>query len=139
MKFKQLDSLDKQVLKETNLLKNRVTLQKNIVKRNIKNSVSNFNGFQNIKFTVSKRTFSILQNKGSVKVKRPIYSIKTIEQTALYEHGLSVFGDSLKFEKWLKKPNDALNEKIPFSLLNTSEGIKKVDDILGRIENGIFS
>ncbi len=57
----------------------------------------------------------------------------------LYQHGNSVFEDSKKFERWLNKPNGALNGEIPANLIETKEGIRQVDKILGRIEHGIFS
>lgn len=59
--------------------------------------------------------------------------------TALYQHGNSVFEDPLKFERWLNKPNGALNGETPANLIETEAGIKQVDKILGRIEHGIFS
>ncbi|TAG20642.1 MAG: DUF2384 domain-containing protein [Cytophagales bacterium] len=61
------------------------------------------------------------------------------ELTAFYKHGIRVFEDSLKFERWLNKPNGALDGQLPADLIQTAEGIKQVDKILGRIEHGIFS
>jgi uncharacterized protein (DUF2384 family) len=52
---------------------------------------------------------------------------------------LSVFEDAQKLKRWLHKENKALNGQKPFDLLNTPTGIKLVNQILGRIEDGVYS
>lgn len=75
-------------------------------------------------------------NKGLQKANDILQSKQYDE---LFKHGFSVFEDSQKFAHWLKKPNGALNGKIPADIIHTKDGIKEVDKILGRIEHGIFS
>ena len=53
--------------------------------------------------------------------------------------GLSVFENADKFNQWLHKENRALKGQAPFSLLNTPTGIKVVNQVLGRIEEGIYT
>ncbi len=50
-----------------------------------------------------------------------------------------VFGDSEKALRWLRRPNAALGNVTPIELLETPDGIQRVDMVLGRIEHGIFS
>ncbi|WP_074672382.1 MbcA/ParS/Xre antitoxin family protein [Maribacter dokdonensis] len=57
----------------------------------------------------------------------------------LFNYGEKVFGDKSNFQKWLNSENKALENKTPKSLLETKEGIQRVNDELGRIEHGIFS
>src|SRR5438477_12911438 len=40
---------------------------------------------------------------------------------------------------WLQEPNDALGGRAPFELLKTDVGTRQVEQIIGRIEYGIFS
>jgi len=40
---------------------------------------------------------------------------------------------------WLHEPNRALGERLPISLLETEVGARQVEQIIGRIEHGVFS
>jgi len=53
--------------------------------------------------------------------------------------GLALFENKEKLNNWLNKENRALNGARPFNLLNNPTGIKMVNQILGRIEEGIYS
>jgi putative toxin-antitoxin system antitoxin component (TIGR02293 family) len=48
-------------------------------------------------------------------------------------------GSSDKGHRWLGKPNRALDGKRPMDLLATEVGARLVEDVLGRIEHGVFS
>lgn len=138
MELEQLDSLENGETKEANLNKGTPRNTRHNVKRI--GNISNINSYLSPRFKTNKINISVIPvHKLRVTTNNRLSPRNTIEESALYEHGLSVFGDARKFENWLRKPNGALDEKIPFNLLNTVEGIKKVDDILGRIEHGIFS
>ena len=41
--------------------------------------------------------------------------------------------------EWLRTPQVGLNNRIPLDLLNTEAGAREVEDLLGRIENGVLS
>ncbi len=56
----------------------------------------------------------------------------------LIDKGVVVFGCFDKFYNWLYEENLALGSK-PIGLLSSESGIKRVIDILGRIEHGIIS
>lgn len=62
-----------------------------------------------------------------------------IEIAKVVEHALDVFGDEEKVKKWLSLPNRALNNIKPIDLFHIPTGLSLVNDILGRIEHGIFS
>ena len=57
----------------------------------------------------------------------------------LASYGDSVFQDQAKFTRWLRRPLRLLGERSPLDLLDSLTGIQLVDDILGRIEYGVFS
>ena len=50
-----------------------------------------------------------------------------------------VFEEVESAQNWLKRPNQALNGEIPLNLLDTEAGVEQVDDLLSRIEYGIYS
>ena len=49
-----------------------------------------------------------------------------------------VFGTREKAMSWLRAPLPWLGDKTPLSLLHSSEGIQEVEDVLGRIEQGVW-
>jgi putative toxin-antitoxin system antitoxin component (TIGR02293 family) len=54
-------------------------------------------------------------------------------------HAEKVFGERAKASRWLHKPNRALGGVSPLSLLDTDLGTREVEQILGRIEYGVYS
>jgi putative toxin-antitoxin system antitoxin component (TIGR02293 family) len=50
-----------------------------------------------------------------------------------------VFNDSEKARQWLLRSNRALGHVSPLSLLDTDEGVRQVEAVLGRIEHGVWS
>jgi putative toxin-antitoxin system antitoxin component (TIGR02293 family) len=56
----------------------------------------------------------------------------------LYEHALDVLGDPEIVRQWLNTPAPAFADMKPLELLDTTPGIKEVDNLLGRIEHGVF-
>jgi len=41
--------------------------------------------------------------------------------------------------RWLREPNVALGKRIPLAMLGTDGGARQVEQIVGRIEHGVFS
>jgi len=62
-----------------------------------------------------------------------------IEITKVVEHAFLVFENEDKVKSWLNYPNRALNNTKPIDLFYIPTGLKMVDDILGRIEYGVYS
>jgi len=50
-----------------------------------------------------------------------------------------VLGSREKARSWIRKPNRALNGEPPLAMLDTDIGTQAVDDVLTRIEHGVFS
>jgi len=55
---------------------------------------------------------------------------------SLMKHGISVFGDTDTFSRWLERPNFFFDEKSPCYYLDTISGIKLIDDRLTSMEYG---
>jgi putative toxin-antitoxin system antitoxin component (TIGR02293 family) len=69
----------------------------------------------------------------------PPVSEKLLQLSMLFKAGLRVFEDIDAFNQWLSLPNIALGQVAPKSLLDTHFGIKLVQDVLFRLEHGVFS
>ena len=57
----------------------------------------------------------------------------------LYDRAVEVFGDKKMGRKWLKEPAWALGDIPPLEFAETELGAQEVDDLLGRIEHGVFT
>lgn len=57
----------------------------------------------------------------------------------LAAHGLDVFEDQGKFNRWLRRPLPVLQQQSPLQLLDTVTGFRVVDQLLGRMEYGVYS
>jgi putative toxin-antitoxin system antitoxin component (TIGR02293 family) len=57
----------------------------------------------------------------------------------LAAHGVDVFEDQGKFNRWLRRPLSLLGNQSPLDLLDTASGFQVVDELLGRIEYGVYS
>lgn len=62
-----------------------------------------------------------------------------IEVARVLEHTYRVFIDKEKVQRWLSKPNNALHGESPIFLFSTPTGIGMVEDVLTRIEEGVYS
>ncbi len=58
---------------------------------------------------------------------------------ALMAHAVDTFGDPAKAHAWLTTPNPVLSNLQPIEIANTSEGVAQVEELLTRIDYGIFS
>lgn len=58
--------------------------------------------------------------------------------TAAIERATEVIGDRQEAMRWLGTPVRALNFAPPISLLATSDGAKRVIDVLGQMEHGVW-
>jgi putative toxin-antitoxin system antitoxin component (TIGR02293 family) len=66
-------------------------------------------------------------------------SDKVIRFARLLEHATNVFGDVDKARAWLKHPQYGLGGAIPLDYAETEIGAREVDNLLGRIDYGVYS
>ena len=57
----------------------------------------------------------------------------------VFAHAISVLGRVDKAASWMLRANRALQGLPPLELLDTDAGVQEVDDVLGRLEYGIFA
>jgi putative toxin-antitoxin system antitoxin component (TIGR02293 family) len=99
-------------------------------------------------FDLSRETTASLLNVSSPTIYRWIrthkkldknLSSKLFEIADLFLYGTEVFGNKENFFKWTELPNTALGGMKPLEIIELSEGVSKVRDVLLRIEYGVFS
>ena|ERR1041385_3211226 len=61
------------------------------------------------------------------------------ELAQLLFRATDVFDDEKEAVRWLKSPIRALDDHTPLDYAHTAVGIREVENVLGRIEHGIFS
>lgn len=57
----------------------------------------------------------------------------------LYQHGEEVFADLNNFKPWMRQPMSLFGNKSALDLLDTATGFELVDNVLTRIEMGVYS
>ena len=85
---------------------------------------------------VSKRTIEKVKDE---ELLSPAVSDRVLQIASLYNHGSQVLGGRESFKEWLNQPLIALGGKKPIELINNDTGISIINDLLGRIEYGVYS
>lgn len=58
--------------------------------------------------------------------------------TRVVELGRKVLGDEAKIRGWLHAPSRALGGVVPIELLDTDRGVRAVEEVLLRLEHGMY-
>ena len=82
---------------------------------------------------------STLQRRKAAGRLSPDESDKVLRFTRLLEHATDVFGDVDKARAWLKHPQYGLGGAVPLDYAETEIGAREVDNLLGRIDYGVYS
>jgi putative toxin-antitoxin system antitoxin component (TIGR02293 family) len=61
-----------------------------------------------------------------------------IQIIELFQKGFKLFGEK-KFKIWIRTSNKVLNDNKPIEIMDTSIGIEMIEDVIGRIEHGVYS
>ena len=85
---------------------------------------------------IAKRTLTRRKQEGRFKVDE---SERVFRIAKLYDKAIDVFEDRNLARKWFKEPARALNGNTPLEYADTELGAQEVEDLLGRIEYGVFS
>jgi putative toxin-antitoxin system antitoxin component (TIGR02293 family) len=82
---------------------------------------------------------STLQRRKAAGRLSPDESDKVLRFARLLEHATDVFGDIDKGRAWLKHPQYGLGGAVPLDYAETEIGAREVDNLLGRIDYGVYS
>ena len=87
-------------------------------------------------FDVSVKTLERKDGKARLDKKT---SSHALEIAKVVQHAYEVFRDEEKVKVWINRENNALNNMKPIQIFDTLSGLNMVNDILGRIEEGVYS
>jgi putative toxin-antitoxin system antitoxin component (TIGR02293 family) len=70
----------------------------------------------------------------------PEESERLLRIATIFEAAVDLFeGDSAAAVNWLNTPRKALGDRTPLAYARTEPGAREVEDLIGRLEHGIFS
>jgi len=69
----------------------------------------------------------------------PDQSDKVVRFTRIFAQAKQVFGDDERARLWLNFPQWGLGGAVPLDYARTEVGAREVEDLLGRIEYGVYS
>lgn len=85
---------------------------------------------------IPRRTLLDRRRRGALSREQSDLAVRVARIHAI---ALDVLGSAEKARQWLRWPIAALDGQTPLSLLDTEEGGRVVEAVLGRIEHGVFS
>jgi putative toxin-antitoxin system antitoxin component (TIGR02293 family) len=69
---------------------------------------------------------------------RDVHTVDLDGIVTVTARAIEVFGTREKAIRWLRTPLPSLSDRTPLSMLNTADGIEHIEDVLGRIEQGVW-
>ena len=86
---------------------------------------------------ISKATFH--RRKGGAAKLPPAVSDRVVRYARLLGQALQVFGDLESAKQWLGAPQFGLGGAVPLDFARSEVGAREVENLLGRIEYGVYS
>ncbi len=83
---------------------------------------------------IPRRTLYARRQKGTLSREQSDLVVRLARIQAIADE---IFDERQKSHSWLRRPNGALDGQVPLSLLDTEEGGRLVEAVLGRIAHGI--
>ena len=75
----------------------------------------------------------------SATTRKGVSTIRSARAWQVFERAEAVFEDDRGVAAWFTAPNPALCGEAPLSRLDTDAGVHEVDNILTRLEFGVYS
>ncbi len=89
-------------------------------------------------FGISLRTYQRRQDAPDRPLS-PEQSARTWKFAEILGRGTEIFGSQLEAEAWLERPAIALERRKPIDLLSTPAGVESVENLLTRLEYGVYT
>jgi putative toxin-antitoxin system antitoxin component (TIGR02293 family) len=86
---------------------------------------------------ISKATFH--RRKGAGARLDPAESDRVVRFARLFGQAIKVLGDEEDARQWLNSPQFGLGGAVPLDYAKTEVGAREVENLLGRIEHGVYS
>ena len=84
-------------------------------------------------------TLRTLRRRKKPNKLEPGESDRLVRMARIIARAIDVLGSKEKAGTWLDRPNRALGGIKPLALLDTDIGVSQVEDVLGRMEYGVYS
>ena len=68
----------------------------------------------------------------------PAASERLVRLADLYAHAAKVIGDDALARQWMQTPRDVFDDRTPFEMAGSELGAQEVDNLLLRVEHGVF-
>ena len=82
---------------------------------------------------------TLARRKASGKLTKP-ESERLLRLSLVFEKTVNLFeGDADAARTWLSRSNKALGGETPLSAVETELGAREVEDVIGRLEHGVFT
>ena len=127
---------------------NLISTEKNELIRNIKKGlpISAFEKIQKelevsadtLAFTVNIASRTLARRKKEGRF-QPDESERILRMASLFDRALQVLHNRNRVRLWFKSPQKGLGGKTPLEYADTEPGAREVEDLLGRLEHGVFS
>jgi len=88
---------------------------------------------------ISERKWSRVRADAPDRLLSPVESDRLLRAYRVFEHARAVFDDERDAVSWLSMPNHALSGETPLSLMDTDAGVHQVDEVLTRVEFGVYA
>lgn len=116
-----------------------ISLVRSGIKAKNLNSIQKFTSLSESELShilpISKRQLERYDSSHKLNKEITAHIIQIIE---LFKKGYKLFGEE-KFSLWIRTPNKVLDQNRPYELMDTSIGIELIEDVIGRIEHGVYS
>ncbi len=110
--------------------------------------VSSFDAYQNaiglskaeISVTISLSSTTLSRKRKSGSPLPALESERLVRLAQLTQKAIELFeGDTDKAREWMKKPRAVLGDKSPLDMASTELGAREVENLILRLEEGVFS
>jgi len=88
---------------------------------------------------ISERRWSRVRAGASDRRLSPTESDRLLRASRVFEHAKAIFDSDGDAVSWFSIPNHALSGEMPLSLMDTDAGVHQVDEVLTRIEFGVYA
>ena len=88
---------------------------------------------------ISERQWGRARSEASNATLSPVASDRLMRVVQVFDHAKTIFDNQGNAVEWFVTSNPALSGEAPLSLLDTDAGVHEVDDVLTRLEFGVYA
>ena len=86
---------------------------------------------------IPQRTLTRRQSQGRLQADE---SDRVLRVSIIFDMAVDLFeGDTAEARKWLQSPQPGLGGEIPLDFASTEVGAREVENLIGRLEHGVFA